>query len=156
MEPMLRLFKSLDDFNTRPPFQITLIELKSLRAHEEVDMLHLMTLKREIKLDKTLKIAIAVAKGTNIVLDGHHRFTALKQLGCKRIPVVFIDYETSQIRVKSWRNDYRITKEMVMEAGSSGKKLPPKTSRHMIMHNSNLKHISAIEKRVNFPLKRLT
>jgi hypothetical protein len=44
---------------------------------------------------------------------------------------------------------------MVIEAGLSENKLPPKTSKHMIITNGKFKHILAIEKEINFPLKKL-
>jgi ParB-like chromosome segregation protein Spo0J len=81
-----------------------LIELERLTAHEEVNLQHLKELKKEIELDRILKFAIAVDEATNIILDGHHRFNALRELGCKRIPAIFVDYNAPQIKVKSWRN----------------------------------------------------
>jgi hypothetical protein len=151
---VLELKKNSRHINTQPP-QVTLVELERLRAHEGVDMQHLCELKREIKSDRILKFAIAVDKDTNIILDGHHRFNALRELGCKKIPVVLVDYKTTKIKVKNWRNGWEITKKMVIEACLSEDKLPPKTSKHMIVTNGKLKHIFAIEKKVNFPLKKL-
>jgi len=132
-----------------------LIELGALKQHEEVDRAHLRELKKEIESDKILKFAIAVDKNTNIILDGEHRFNALKELGCTKIPVIFVDYGSPDIEVKAWRKNDQVTKKDVIEAGLSGKKLPPKTSEHMIRIRNTLKHISAIEKRVNTPLKKL-
>lgn len=141
--------------NTQHLSQVTLIALEKLRAHEDVDLGHLKQLKREIRSDRILKFAIAVDKDTNIILDGHHRFNALRELGCIKIPVVFVDYKTPQIEVKSWRIGWVVTKEKVVEAGLSGNRLPPKTSRHMIIADGEPKHILAVEKKVNFPLENL-
>ena len=156
MEPMLQSKESLRNIDACEPLEIALIELTKLRAHERVDLAHLKQLAREIESDKILKFAIAVDKDTRIILDGHHRLGALRELGCKRIPVTFVNYRESQIKVKSWRNGYKVTKKMVIEAGLSKKKLPPKTSKHMVVANGKLEHILAIEKKVDFPLKRLT
>lgn len=155
MESVHQLKKNLRRSNTQQSPQVTLIELEKLRMHEEVDLWHLNELKREIESDRILKFAIAVDKDTNIILDGHHRFNALIELECKKIPAVFVDYNTPQIKVKSWRKGWEITKEMVVKAGLSENKLPPKTSKHMIITNGKLKHILAIEKKVNFPLEKL-
>lgn len=132
-----------------------LIELDVLKQHEEVDPAHLRELKKEIESDKILKFAIAVDKNTSIVLDGEHRFNALRELGCTKVPVTFVDYSSPDIEVQAWRNGERVTKKDVLEAGLSGKKLPPQTSQHMIRIWNTLKHISAIEKRVNIPLEKL-
>lgn len=155
MESMLQLKKNLRSTNIQQPLQVTLIELERLRPHEEVDVGHLKELKTEIKSDKILKLAIAIDKDTNIILDGHHRSEALKELRCKTIPAVFVDYNSPQIKVKSWRYYWKVTKEMVIEAGLGNNKLPPNTSKHMIRINGELRHILAIEKKVNFPLKKL-
>ena len=134
-----------------------LVELDRLKQHEEVDPTHLKELKEEIKSDKILKLAIVVDKNTNVILDGEHRFNALKELGCKSIPVVYVDYNSPNIEVQSWRSNSnpKLTKKVVTEAGLSGRKLPPKTSKHMVRIGDTLLHISALEKRVDVPLEEL-
>lgn len=152
---MLQLEKNLRFASMQQLSKVDLVELRRLRAHEEVDFNHLKELKKEIASDRILKFAVAVDKDTNIILDGHHRFSALKELGCKRIPAVFVDLNSLQIEVNSFRNDRKVTKEMVVNAGLSGNRFPPKTSKHIIRINGELKHILAIEQNVNLPLKNL-
>lgn len=152
---MLRKVKIPHVPKRRQPPLVQLVELKTLREHEEVDEVYLEELKVNIKRDGMLKFAIAVDKNTNIILDGVHRFNALKQLGCFKIPVVFVDYNSPDIEVNSWRKDWKVTKQIVIEAGLHGKKIPPHTSKHMIRSQAGLRHISVIERCVNFPLKEL-
>jgi ParB-like chromosome segregation protein Spo0J len=141
---------------TRPyKAQLRIVKLNKLKQHEEVDPIHLKELKEEIWSDKILKFAIVADKNTNIILDGQHRFNALKELGCKRIPVVYIDYNSPAIEVQSWKGNPHLTKKDVIEAGLSGRKFPPKTSKHMVWVGDSLLHISAIEKRVNIPIEKL-
>jgi ParB-like chromosome segregation protein Spo0J len=135
--------------------EVRLIELDKLRQHEEVDPAHLKELKEQIRSDKILKFAIVVDKNTNVILDGEHRFNSLKELGCRRIPVVYVDYNSPDIQVQSWRNNLHLTKKDIIEAGLSEKKLPPKTSKHMIKIGDCLLHISAIQKRTDVPLEVL-
>ena len=137
------------------PFQVELAELKELKEHEEVDPEHLKELKEEINSDGVLKRPIVVDRNTNIILDGEHRFNSLKELGCNRIPVIFVDYNLPEIKVKSWRKGKRLTKQIVTEAGLTQKKLPRRTSRHMVRIGNKLKHISFIQKRVDVPLSML-
>jgi len=132
-----------------------LVELDKLKPHEGVYSEHLKELKEEIESDGILKFAIAVNKDGNIILDGHHRVAALRELECAKIPVVFVDYDSSDIEVWSQRNNVRLTKEEIVKAGMSLEKLPPKTSRHMVRIGGALRHISAIEKRVDVPLEEL-
>ncbi|PMB75216.1 MAG: hypothetical protein C0193_01495, partial [Candidatus Bathyarchaeota archaeon] len=122
---------------------------------EKVDPKHLEELTQKIASDKVLKFAIVADKNTNVVLDGEHRFNALKSLGCKKIPVVYVDYNSPDIVVQSWRGNQKLTKKDVIEAGLSDKKLPAKTTKHMIKMSENLAHIFAIEKRVDIPIEAL-
>ena len=132
-----------------------LVEISKLIEHETINPDYLHELAEEIKADRILKRAVAVDRGTNVVLDGHHRLNALRQLGCTRIPVTFVDYQSPTISVQGWRAGESVTKEMVVSAALSGDKLPPKTSRHMVQVNGSMQHISTIEEVVNIPLDKL-
>jgi hypothetical protein len=116
---------------------------------------YLQVLKTEIASDGILRLPIAVDKDTNIIIDGHHRFRALRQLRCKNIPVVLINYDSDDIRALAWNEGEQITKKTVLNAAFSGKKLPPKTSKHVVLVNGSFQHIAAIEKEVNIPLGTL-
>jgi len=135
--------------------EVHLTELEKLREHEETDPEHLKELTQQIAADKVLKHPIVVDEKTSVILDGEHRFNALKSLGCKRIPAVYVDYNSPNIVVQTWRNNYNLTKRDVVEAALSGKRFPPKTTCHMIRNSETLMHISSIEKRVDIPLEVL-
>lgn len=135
--------------------KVNLIAIEKLKEHEETDTIRLNKLKKETGVDGFLKMPIAVDKNTNVVLDGHHRLQTLKQLGYKKIPVIFVDYNSPNISVQAWRKGEAVTKEVVIAAALSGNKLPAKTSKHMIQINGSKQHISAIEKKVNIPLNKL-
>lgn len=132
-----------------------LVELERLREHEGVSPKYLEKLKKEIESDGILKLAIAVDKNTNVILDGHHRFNALKKLGCKKIPVVFVDYASPDIAVKNGKTNKELAKNVIIQAALTQKKLPPKATHHVIRFHDGFKHISVIEKRVNIPLEKL-
>lgn len=135
--------------------EIVLFDLKDLREHEEVEPKYLERLKNQILKDRALKRPIIVDKNSNIILDGHFRYNVLKQLGCSKIPVYLIDYRSSEILVKSWNGNDVITKEDVIAAGLTEKKLPPKTSKHMFDLIDHQIHISRIVKKVKIPLEEL-
>ena len=135
--------------------RVDLVEVSELREHEEVDPRHLEALRAKIKADGVLKRPIVVDRTTHVILDGEHRFNALKQLGCTRVPLIFVDYNSPSIHVKAWRRQERLTKQDVIEAGVTDRKLRPKTSRHEILVGSRLRHISALQTRVDIPLEQL-
>lgn len=126
-----------------------------MKGHEETNPNYLNELTKEIEADGILKMAIAVDKNTNVILDGHHRLQALKQLGYTKIPVKFVEYNSPSIHVFTWRNSGKITKDMVIDAALNGKKFPPRTTKHMVRINGKLRHISTIEDEVNIPLDKL-
>lgn len=130
-------------------------DLKNLKEHEEISQQHLEHLKDQIQKDGKLKSPIVVDKNTKIILDGHHRFNALKSLGYQRIPIYFVNYNSPDIIVQPWREEDKITKEIVVKAGLSGIKLPPKTSKHMIKVSGKLIKISKLAEEVNIPLEEL-
>ena len=81
---------------------IALVDINQLKDHEEINEGYLAELTEKIKQDSHLKEPIIVDKSTWVVLDGHHRFFALKRLGCKRITALVVDYFNPNIQVKSW------------------------------------------------------
>ncbi|MDP2972033.1 MAG: ParB N-terminal domain-containing protein [Deltaproteobacteria bacterium] len=134
---------------------IVFIRIEELREHEEIRPDYLEELKNEILSDGMLKMPIAVDRSTYIILDGHHRLHALKKIGCKKIPVILVDYQSPEIEVIPWREGEKITKEMIIDTALTGKRMRPKTSRHMILVEGQLKHISCIEIIINVPLDEL-
>jgi uncharacterized protein (DUF1015 family) len=130
------------------------VEINSLKEHEGINEKYCERLKNIIKNDGVIKKAIAVDNNTRIVLDGHHRLNALKKLGCKMIPAILVDYNSSEIQALSW-NGSNIDKDMVITAGLTTKKFHPKTSKHIVIVEGKPRHISFIEKRVNVPLSDL-
>ena len=68
---------------------------------------------------------------------------------------MLVDYQSPEIEVIPWREGEKITKEMIIDTALTGKRMRPKTSRHMILVEGQLKHISCIETIINVPLDEL-
>ncbi len=137
------------------PEHVCFVDLGALKEHEEIRPEYLEQLKDEILSDGILKMPIAVDKSTYIILDGHHRLHALRKIGCKRIPVILFDYRSAEIEVVPHREGEIVTKEMVIQTALAGRRMPPKTSKHMIVIDGELKHISILETVINIPLEKL-
>jgi len=131
------------------------VDIKRLKEHEQTTDERIKSLSDEIERDGVLKRAIAVDIKTNVILDGHHRLCALLKLNCTRIPIVYLNYDDPSIRVLPWRKGESVNKEIVRKAGLSGKKLPPKTTKHVIEVGNEIHHIEYAEIICNTPLKRL-
>lgn len=147
--------KQLSEPSQQALDNICLIDLEALKEHEQIRPDYLEELKNEIVSDGILKMPIAVDKTTYIILDGHHRVHALRRMGCKRIPCILFDYQSPEIQVLPHREGETVTKEMIIEIALTGRRMPPKTSKHMVMIEGELKHISILETVINIPLEKL-
>ena len=92
-------------FNLTTPkleLRIGLEEISKVRIHEEIIPELLEKLQSAIKSDGMAKHPVIVDSNTLVVLDGMHRVAALERLGCKYLPVCFIDYQSSGVEVGCW------------------------------------------------------
>lgn len=110
--------------------EIKIIENHRLKQHEEVENDHLLTLLEQIRRDGFIDVPLVVDKNTGVILDGHHRFNVIKQLGFSHSPCLLVDYQSPEIEVTAWREGQKVSKSKVLEAGMSGRLLKPKTSKH--------------------------
>jgi ParB-like chromosome segregation protein Spo0J len=67
--------------------KIEMIEIGSLKQHEMIREDHLKELIEEIGKDGYINDPIIVDKNTKVILDGHHRFNAIKFFGLAFSPV---------------------------------------------------------------------
>ena len=127
-----------------------------LKQHEEVEPARLRRVVRAMKSAGLLRKALAADEKTLVLLDGTHRLAALRRLGCTSVPVLLFDYMSDEIVVKPGARKVAYSKEAVLEAGLSEKKLPPKSTRHMIRRkDGSLMHISKVEPVVDMTLAEM-
>ena len=67
--------------------KITIVNNNLLKQHEQIRKRHVQALLTQIKHDGYLNNPLIVDKKTMVILDGHHRFNALKSLGMASSPV---------------------------------------------------------------------
>jgi len=68
---------------------------------------------------------------SNIIIDGHHRFNTLKELGVKRIPVTFIDYMNSSIRTHNKKSS-QLSKTEIIDKSLQNILFDPKSTVHEV------------------------
>lgn len=116
------------------------VDIDSLRCHEEVVEERLNSFLKYLKSleGEILVSSIIVCHKSMIIIDGHHRYQALKQLGIKKIPVTFINYQSPNI--KAYFDD-RIFKSEIIKTVSIGKLLPPKSTKHVIWDDNKKNYV---------------
>lgn len=109
-----------------------LVEINELHPHEEVVTDRLQTLIEYLKTLKPYIIipSVLVCYNSKMIVDGHHRVYALKELGHTKIPVTMIRYESNLI-VPDLAG--KITKEELINGALNNKMFRPKTSFHHII-----------------------
>jgi hypothetical protein len=118
--------------------RVVLLPIDQLRPHEKGSPLYLRLLTREILRDGVLRYPIVADEKTSVILDGMHRWLALKSIGYKSIPVLLVDvFQKPAIRVGRKRiHQYvsdsveEMTVERVISAGLNGQLMEPRTTRH--------------------------
>ena len=79
-----------------------MIEVEELKPHEEVIEEVVEKLSGEINADEEVHDPLIVDREDHVILDGMHRFSALKRLNCRFAPCCLLDYESPKIKVGSW------------------------------------------------------
>jgi hypothetical protein len=118
--------------------RVVLLPIDQLRPHEKGSPLYLELLRREIVRDGMLRYPIVADEKTCVILDGMHRWLALKSIGYRSIPVILVDvFQKPVIRVGRKRvHQYvsdpveEITIQKVISAGLNGHLMEPRTTRH--------------------------
>jgi hypothetical protein len=135
--------------------KIAVLPIDSLKPHEKGSPLYLEILKQEITRDGVLKYPVIADEKTHVILDGMHRWLALKNLGYTLIPVILVDAsQNPRIHVGKRRIhryicnlEDEIPIETVISAGISGNLMKPRSTRHFFPFSKF--------QQIDYPLSRL-
>lgn len=115
--------------------KFVLVPIARLLPHEQIEQPRVDKLKLEIEEETAVTEPILVAKDSWVVLNGHHRVEALRQIGAKFVPAWVVNYEDTSVHVEKWstaRVSEDPNKEKIVSRAKEGKLYPPKTSKHTL------------------------
>jgi len=117
---------------TGKPFEFEMLRIDELRSHEEIDPETVPALAEEIRRSGVFYNPIWVARGSLVILNGHHRVAALRRLGAVRVPAWVFDYRGPTLLLHRWAPGPPISKGEVERRGREGRLFPPKTTKHVL------------------------
>tara|TARA_B100000900_G_scaffold199677_1_gene169335 strand:+ start:3250 stop:3699 length:450 start_codon:yes stop_codon:yes gene_type:complete len=115
---------------------ITQVEINLLLPHEKVlvDKKELIKDNLKYRNNELIISTILICSETNLIIDGHHRFNALKELGFRKVPVTLINYFTDSIITDDIDS---LSKREIISNSINKNLYNPKTTKHLIYCNRN-------------------
>ena len=122
------------DFDNSLIKDVKLVDIDLLNPHEKIIEKKKTSLAKFIKSYDSYYIisSIVCCHKSMLIIDGHHRYFALKDLGFKKVPVTLIDYSNKSIRTGTVNP---IDKNDIIKAGNSSGLLEPKSTEHAVYCN---------------------
>ncbi|MCX8185472.1 MAG: hypothetical protein RMI56_02475 [Sulfolobales archaeon] len=131
-------------------FKTCVVETTLLIPHEDVTRSKVDLVIRDIETSGCVKYPVLIDARSFIVLDGHHRLEALREIGIYFTPAFFVDYARDYVDVYPFRKDIYIDKSSVLRKALEERALfPPKTTKHVLIGASILPSYTKVEELEN-------
>jgi hypothetical protein len=85
-----------------------MIDIENLKPHEEIVETTVDKLVNAIQREGLLRDPLMIDKESDVVLDGMHRYNALKRMKCRFAPCCLLDYSSPLIKVGAWFRTFTV------------------------------------------------
>ena len=135
-----------------------LIELREILPHEDFSFDALLKLATFLSNHHSYQLPpLIIDKKSKVIIDGHHRYQALKKIGKRFAPCTLLDY--SDNRIIAFQENLRgneLNKSDIIKRATQKKLYPQKFTCHGVrLESGELIHISKVNKKISIPLERL-
>ncbi len=122
------------DFENGLVKDVKLVDISLLKPHEKIIKKNKTSLAKFIKSYENYYIisSIVCCHKSMLIIDGHHRYFALKELGFRKVPVTLVDYSNNSIRTGRVNP---LKKNDIIKVGKSSGLLEPKSTEHAVYCN---------------------
>jgi L-serine kinase (ADP) len=112
---------------------VVLVSTQQLRPSQDVNLGRANSLSQQIEKHGVWSQALLITSNELVILDGHHRLRAAKQMSLSMLPCLLVDYSSGVIDSQAWDRRKSIGIQEVLKAALSGILLPAKTVRHKFL-----------------------
>lgn len=109
------------------------VSVSKIFPHEKVIEVRKSSLKKYLLSYKEYCIipSIICCSESHMIIDGHHRFNTLKELGVKKIPVTYINYMDISVRTHN-KKSLQLSKKELIQNSLRNVLFEPKSTIHEI------------------------
>ena len=135
----------------------SLIHVSEIFPHEQVSQKRVKQIIKTITSHQYDLPPIIIDRKTKVIIDGHHRFHAIKELNYNQIPCIELDYLSDSIVAlcEGEKGDI-LNKNEILQNAILGKLYPQKFTYHAIRdHEGAFIHLSKIIKKISINLEGL-
>ena len=118
---------------SRAFFQV--MKLRDLKPHENTDENKVNYVINQIQASQKWISPVIIDRETKIIMDGHHRVRAAKQIGLELIPCYIAEYSDKNVNVSYWRTGKTLDISIIYKAVEKGILLPKKTTKHILEYD---------------------